>query len=100
MPLRSALLILVTCATVARAGDDWPQFRGPDGQGHSDSSGVPLTWSETEHVAWKTEIPGLGWSSPVVLGNQVWMTTATDEGHSLRAICVERESGRVAHNVE
>lgn len=101
MPVRFTLLVLtVCCATPCWADDDWPQFRGPDGQGHSDSVGVPLTWSEKDHVAWKTEIPGQGWSSPVVLGKQVWMTTATEGGLSLRAICVDRDSGRVLHNVE
>ncbi len=100
MPFRPVLLVLLSCVAVARAGDDWPQFRGPDGQGHSDSLGVALAWSETEHVTWKTEIPGQGWSSPVVLGNQVWMTTATEEGRSLRAVCVDRESGRLTHDVE
>jgi outer membrane protein assembly factor BamB len=100
MPVRVAFLVLLTCYAVAHAGDDWPQFRGPTGQGHSDSTGVPLSWSESEHVAWKTEIPGQGWSSPVVLGDQVWMTTATDEGRSLRGICVDRETGRLVHDVE
>lgn len=96
----ASLCLLFSSAALVQAGDDWPQFRGPDGQGHSDSVGVPLTWSETEHVAWKTEIPGQGWSSPVVLGKQVWMTTATEGGLSLRAVCVDRDSGRVLHNVE
>ncbi|MBI3839110.1 MAG: PQQ-binding-like beta-propeller repeat protein [Planctomycetia bacterium] len=100
MPFRSALLVLLTCAATARGGDDWPQFRGPDGQGHSDSTGVPLAWSETEHVRWKTEIPGEGWSSPVVQRNQVWMTTATKNGCSLRAICANRATGRIVHDVE
>jgi outer membrane protein assembly factor BamB len=97
---RSILPLLLSCAAVARAGDDWPQFRGPDGQGHSDSLGVALAWSETQHVTWKTEIPGQGWSSPVVLGNQVWMTTATLEGRSLRAVCVDRASGKLIHDIE
>ncbi len=61
---------------------------------------MPLEWSEAQHVTWKTEIPGQGWSSPVVLGRRVWMTTATDDGCSLRAICVDRESGRLVHDVE
>lgn len=101
MLLRFALVcLLISFVARAQGGEDWPQFRGPDGQGHSDSVGVPLTWSETEHVAWKAEIPGQGWSSPVVLGKQVWMTTATEGGLSLRAVCVDRDSGRVVHNVE
>ncbi len=101
MSSRCVLLVLLfTCAASARANEDWPQFRGPDGQGHSDSTGVPLTWSESEHVAWKCEIPGEGWSSPVILGPRIWMTTATENGCSLRAICVDRPSGRLVHNVE
>lgn len=82
------------------ASDDWPQFRGPNGDGHSDAVGLPLTWSETENVKWKVAIPGEGWSSPVILGNQVWMTTALDGGKSLRAVCVSRTAGTVLHDVE
>lgn len=93
-------LSLCACSALAMAGEDWPQFRGPTGQGHSDSVGVPLTWSESEHVAWKTEIPGQGWSSPVLLGKQIWFTTATDGGLSLRAVCVDRDSGGLVHNLE
>lgn len=82
------------------AAADWPQFRGPDGQGHSTSKGVPVTWSETEHVTWKVALPGLGWSSPSIQGSQIWVTTAVDEGHSLRAIALERASGKILHDVE
>ena len=100
--MRFALVSL--CAlflAVASAGAaDWPQFRGPGGMGHSTATGVPLDWSETENVTWKTAIPGHGWSSPAVAGNQIWLTTATDDGHSLRAICVDRAEGKLLHNVE
>ena len=60
----------------ALAKEDWPEFRGPGGQGHSAERGLPLEWSEGKNVAWKTPVPGLGWSSPVVAGGRVWMTTA------------------------
>ena len=95
------LAILLHGARPATALDtnSWPQFRGPDGQGHSDSTGLPLIWSETNHVRWTTPIPGTGWSSPVILGQQIWMTTATESGTSLRAVCVDRESGRLVHDV-
>ena len=79
---------------------DWPQFRGPDGQGHADERGLPLTWSETQHVKWKTAIPGKGWSSPAIQGGRIWLTTATEEGKSLRALCVDRQTGAVLLNVE
>jgi outer membrane protein assembly factor BamB len=88
------LLILLLFAS------DWPQFRGPTGQGLSDEHNLPLTWSETNHVRWKTAIPGKGWSSPVVQGDRIWLTTATEEGKSLRAISVDRNTGTIVVNVE
>ena len=93
-----AVLVLTTSAAIA--GENWPQFRGPTQQGHSDSTGLPVEWSESRHVRYKTPIPGEGWSSPVVWGRQVWMTTATGGGHSLRAVCVDRDTGKVVHDVE
>ncbi|MCP4782335.1 MAG: PQQ-like beta-propeller repeat protein [Fuerstiella sp.] len=83
-----------------RLSADWPQFRGPDGQGHSDHENVPIHWSEENNVAWKSGVPGKGLSSPVIAGNQVWMTSATDEGKSLRAICFDKTSGQLLHNIE
>ena len=82
------------------AGSDWPQFRGPTGQGVSDEQGLPLTWSETTNVRWKVAIPGKGWSSPVVQGDRIWLTTATEEGKSLRAISVDRNNGAILLNLE
>ena len=64
-----AMAVLVMAAVAARA--DWPAFRGPTGDGQAGNPGLPLTWSETENVKWKTEIPFKGWSTPVVLGGQV-----------------------------
>src|SRR5690349_16971263 len=80
--------------------DEWPQFRGPDGDGHSTQTGLPLTWSEKKNVAWKTVIPGKGWSSPVVHDSKVWLTTATDQNRSLRVVCVDCKSGDLLQNVE
>jgi outer membrane protein assembly factor BamB len=80
--------------------ENWTEFRGPSGQGHSRERGLPVTWSETENVDWKVPVPGKGWSSPVISGDQIWLTTAMDEGRSLRAICLNRETGRPVHNVE
>lgn len=100
---RTLLLLLTLCllpSGATFAGDTWPQFRGPTQDGHSDSTGLPVRWSETQSVRFKTPIPGEGWSSPVVWGNQVWMTTATEGGHSLRAVCVDRDAGNITHDVE
>jgi outer membrane protein assembly factor BamB len=79
---------------------DWPEFRGPTGQGHSDERGLPLVWSETKNVRWKVAIPGRGWSSPAIQGDRIWLTTATDEGKSLRAISLDRNTGAILQNVE
>jgi outer membrane protein assembly factor BamB len=98
---RSVLpLLLVLTAITARA-EDWSEFRGSTGQGHSTERGVPFEWSESRNVLWKTPVPGLGWSSPVVAGGRVWLTTATDKGGtSLRALAFDTETGREVVNVE
>ena len=97
MRINSPCLLIVFLLSSTLSAD-WPQFRGPDGQGHSDAQGLPLDWSEAKNVAWKTPIPGKGWSSPVISGNQIWMTAATAEGKSLHAVCVDRTSGRLLHD--
>lgn len=79
---------------------DWPQFRGPTGQGVSDERNLPLTWSETKNVRWKVAIPGRGWSSPVIQGDRIWLTTATEDGRSLRALSIDVNTGAIKQNVE
>jgi outer membrane protein assembly factor BamB len=75
----------------------WPAFRGPTNDGHSPATGIPLTWSETEHVTWKTPIPGKGWSTPLVSETQVWVTTATEDGKEMSVLCLDRKSGKILH---
>jgi outer membrane protein assembly factor BamB len=99
------VLLVLSLALVAQAaaavGQDWPEFRGPGGQGHSGEQNLPLAWNETRNIRWKTPVPGLGWSSPVVAGGRVWLTAATeDRGVSLRALAFDVESGRELVNVE
>ena len=79
---------------------DWPQFRGPDGQGHSKEKGVPIQWAEDRNITWKSAVPGQGWSSPVIAANQVWMTGAEAEGKSLHAVCIDKTSGALLYNIE
>jgi outer membrane protein assembly factor BamB len=90
-------IILLSILVLAQ---DWPEFRGPSGQGHSGERGLPLTWSETQHVRWKAALPGKGWSSPAIQGERIWLTTATEEGKSLRAISVDLKTGAMLQNVE
>lgn len=70
-----ALSTVAFPATPASAQTDWPAFRGPASSGATVATGLPDRWSTTENVAWKTEIPGRGWSSPVVVGDRVFITT-------------------------
>lgn len=90
---------LLLLGLAARA-EDWPQFRGPDGQGHSSETNLPSEWSESQNLRWKVPIPGRGWSSPVLEGNRIWLTTATDDGYSLRLLSLDAGSGRILLNVE
>ncbi len=100
--MRSALIILgIACSAGSlMAGDNWPQFRGPQGAGLAEAAGLPVHWSEKDNVRWKTAIHGKGWSSPVIWGNQVWLTTATPDGHQLFAICVDRTTGSILHDIQ
>ena len=95
-----AALVALIATGVTGAGENWPEHRGPTGDGHSDAKGLPTTWSETKNVAWKTAIHDRGWSSPVVWGKQVWLTTATKNGKQVFAVCVDRDSGKIVHDVK
>jgi hypothetical protein len=110
-------------AALTAAAAEWPQWRGPDGQGHAKASGLPATFGEAVNAAWKANLPGRGWSSPVLDGRQIWLTTALEteakpedaarrlkantgdqpltllEKVELRAVCVDRESGRLIHDL-
>jgi hypothetical protein len=119
----AACALFTIAAVAAASAENFPQWRGLDGQGHALATGLPQTWSETKNVAWKTSIPGRGWSSPVIEGRQIWLTTALEtpakpddtqrrlkantgnqpltvlEEVRFRAICVDRDTGRIVHDV-
>lgn len=99
MQFSTILAVFLLIPLAASAGENWPQFRGPTGDGHSDSTGLPLTWSESENVKWKTPIHGRGWSSPVIWGEQIWMGTATEDGKKMSAVCVDRGSGKILYDI-
>jgi outer membrane protein assembly factor BamB len=96
------VLAFLVSLSVQTAGQDWPEFRGPTGQGHSPERDLPLEWSESQNIVWKTAVAGRGWSSPVVAGGRIWLTTATNErgAASLRALAFDIESGREVVNAE
>jgi len=93
-------LLLLFAGSLAQAADNWPQFRGPDGTGHSDARDLPLNWSEKQGVKWKTAIHDRGWSSPVVYGKQIWLTTASPDGRKLYALCLDRDTGKVIRDLK
>jgi len=117
-------LVLAVSSTDINASDKWPQFRGPTGDGHSDAVALPVTFDNAKAVAWKTAIDGLGYSSPVIDGDRIWLTTAITKPASpefreerlrslgrtggaayvvkaveLRAVCIDRVTGKTLHDV-
>jgi outer membrane protein assembly factor BamB len=112
-----ALAILLLVSASIQAGDNWPQFRGPTGDGHAVAKDLPTTWSETTNVRWKTPIHDKGWSSPVIWGDQIWLTTVKEKYAAdapkenaqrkipkpdwieMYAVCVDKSSGRVIHDI-
>ncbi|APZ91180.1 PQQ-binding-like beta-propeller repeat protein [Fuerstiella marisgermanici] len=100
LPVKSVLIVSAFCS--GALATDWTEFRGPNGQGHADFQDLPVTWSETENVAWKVPVSGIGWSSPVVSAGRIFLTTAVEDSseHSLRVISLDAASGKEQWNVE
>ncbi len=101
--LRRGLGLLVVFFTLLAPAADWPQFRGPDGQGHANVTGLPTEWSATKNVAWKKEIPGAGWASPILFREKIYLTTAAPSpngNQSLRVLCLDARDGKMLWNVE
>jgi len=91
---------LVVFGTIQANAENWPGFRGPGRQGMSQEKDVPLEWSQTSNIAWKTPVPGEGWSSPIVFEDSIFVTTATDGGVSFRLLRIERKSGTILWDKE
>ncbi|PQO40494.1 serine/threonine protein kinase [Bremerella cremea] len=91
--------------SILNVSGEWSEFRGPTGQGHA-AGKLPTEWAPEKNITWRTEIPGTGWSSPVIVADRVYLTTAVptseDEkpDQSLRALCVDAHSGEIIWNVE
>jgi len=95
----SFLISVFTASSLLAQVDSWPQFRGPDGQGIVSNVSLPMEWSEKAGVVWKTEIPGLGHSSPVHDGKTCWLTTATPDGKILGIVSVNLADGSLDKNI-
>lgn len=106
LPQSRLFLAAVLFAAGSAHSADWPEFRGPTGQGHANVTDLPVTWNETENIAWKVALPGFGWSSPVVADGHIYLTTAVvvgdgeAAGRSLRVLCLEAETGESVWDVE
>ena len=114
---------MLTLSIVFSTQADWKQWRGPGGDGHTDAK-LPTQWSESENVKWRTPIPGKGWSSPVIEGDQIWFTAAFETPATeaeakerlkkntggvpvyvlskvrLHAVCIDNQTGKLLHNLE
>ena len=93
-----AFILILGVTSSAFSQDQWPQFRGPNGAGHY-AGAIAVNWNEEDGVIWKTSIHDRGWSSPVVWNDQVWLTTATRDGHKLYAVCLDKQTGKVIHDI-
>ncbi|MGE5448198.1 MAG: PQQ-binding-like beta-propeller repeat protein, partial [Bacteroidales bacterium] len=102
MSLKISFLFLsvISCLlSYSQNQENWTHLRGTHLDGHSLSSQAPTTWSENNHVLWKTEIRGVAWSSPVVFGDQVWTSSATLNGEELFAVCTDFNSGKIIKEI-
>ncbi len=93
------LSFIFDLSTAIAQNNRWTHFRGSHLDGIAVDSNVPLFWNDTTNVIWKTDIRGKGWSSPVVYGNQVWVTTATVDGKEMAGICADFTTGEVLFDI-
>jgi outer membrane protein assembly factor BamB len=106
VPRRSRLFVALLALSNLVTHAQWPEYRGPWSNGHvsapgdTKAAGLPLHWSESRNVRWKTPIPLRGWSTPVVLNGQIWLTTASEDGHDFFALCVEADTGKIVFDRE
>ena len=90
LPRLLSLLLLITLTTTTPAGD-WPGWRGPHGNGTADGTGYPVTWSESENLLWTIRQPGPGGSTPIVFGDNIYITFNSDGLNQLQCIGIDGE---------
>src|SRR5262245_4526609 len=96
--------VVLSWAAAATGAPDWPEFRGPTGQGQATASRLPLEWDATRNIAWKQSIPGHGWSSPVLKDGLLYLTSAIDGGNGsrmpLHVLCLDEQTGKIRWDIE
>lgn len=101
MPVRTLFVgMLLVVAAFHLNAENWPRFRGPTGQGISAEKNLPVSWSADSKVVWKTAVPGEGWSSPIVWGDKIFVTSATDKGKNCRVLAIDKATGKVVWDKE
>ena len=105
--IAAAITIAALLPTAIAAPEFWSEFRGPTGQGHSQATDLPEKWSADKNVAWRKAIIGHGWSTPILIGSRLFLTTAVPENaaadktnRSLRTLSLDAQSGEVIWDVE
>jgi outer membrane protein assembly factor BamB len=94
--IRTASLLLLSLFAVSLLqAEEWPGWRGPRGDGISIETGIPLHWSATENITWKTALPGIGHSSPIVCGDRIFVTTCLEQDLQRQLLCLDRRSGKL-----
>ncbi len=94
-----ALTVTLAIQPVRSQQINWTHFRGTNLNGVSEDQNVPITWNDSTNVVWKTGIQGKGWSSPVVFGDQIWVTSANEDGKQMAGICLDFNSGKMIYNI-
>lgn len=98
--LTCTFLLLAVMRSSVFADLHWNQFRGPGGDGKTTARNLPVEFDEANNVRWKTPIPDEGWSSPVVWGNRIWLTSGSDEKKELRVLSVDFDNGKIVQNIK
>ncbi len=104
--LKSKLALLIFCAAFLFCPktdgqeQNWTHFRGSSLNAISESANPPITWNETSNIRWKTDMPGKGWSSPVAFDNQIWLTSATEDGKKMNGVCLDFNSGKILFDIQ
>jgi len=96
----SLCFVLWMAASDSLQAENWMRFRGPSGQGISSETELPVTWTTKNNIKWKTDLPGKGWSSPIVYKEHIFLTASTEEGVSCQVICINRKDGSTAWATE
>ena len=91
----SVFCVFTFFTTSSQEPENWARFRGANGQGISNATNLPVSWSAEENIAWKTNIPGEGWSSPIVWNDHIFLTTATEDGKNCHVIAADRKTGKI-----